>query len=152
MGCGSETRRPAAVSPRQRCDRNRRGFPWTLNWFHRRDEAIAPARESLDETGSFRRIAERHADLIDGFGEALVEIDEGPLRPDPCLELAPGHDLAGLVQQCRQDLEWLVFQFDPDAALAQFPGLPVDFEHAEPDPAGFNGHFHMEAYHTDLGL
>ena len=68
------------------------------------------------------------ADLVDCFVEALVEIDEGSLGPEPGPELAAGDDVAGLFEQRRQDLERLVFQLDPDAVFPQLPRLRPDLK------------------------
>jgi len=101
--------------------------------FHRCDEPIAPARQRFNEAGARGRIAEGRPDLVDCFGEALVEIDEGSLWPEPGLEFAAGDDVTGLFEQRRQDLEWLVFQLDPDAVFPQFPRVQPDLKNTETD-------------------
>ena len=52
-----------------------------------------------------------------------------------------GDDVAGLFEQRRQDLEWLIFQLDPDAVFPQFPRLPINFKNSEGDPIMLNSHF-----------
>ena len=70
--------------------------------------------------------------------------------PEPALQFGAGHDFAGILQQRFQDFEWLVFQLDADAALAQFPGLRIDFENPETNTLHPRHRFRLQAYHQGV--
>jgi hypothetical protein len=59
----------------------------------RRQEPITPARQSLDKTGSFRGIAQRFPQLVDGLVEAVIEIDKGVSGPEPASKFFARYDL-----------------------------------------------------------
>jgi hypothetical protein len=42
----------------------------------RSDEAIAGARNGFNVAGRFRRVAERFAEFLNGFIQALIEVNE----------------------------------------------------------------------------
>ena len=90
-------------------------------------------RQRFDEAQVRGRIAEDRSDLVDCFGEASVEIDEGSLRPEPGLEFATGDDFTGLFEQRRQELERLLFQLDPDTVFPQLARVPPDLKNTESD-------------------
>jgi hypothetical protein len=67
----------------------------------------------------------------------MIEIDEGPLRPDFGLQFFTGHDLARSLQKCLKDEQGLFLQSDSDALLAQFAGAEIQLEDSEAN--GFGG-------------
>ena len=77
------------------------------------------------------KAAERFANLVDGFVQAVIEIDDG-LTPKFLLQLLPGYQLSGLCQQHRQTLKRLLLQPDAKAALRQFAGSKIDLEDTKP--------------------
>ena len=91
---------------------------------------VSPIRWD-SEAGIFRRVAQRFANLVDGFVEAVIEVDDR-LAPKFLLQLLPGHQLPGFFQQHRQDLKRLLLQPDAQAALGQFAGAKIDLEDAKP--------------------
>jgi hypothetical protein len=64
----------------------------------------------------------------------VAEIHEGVRGPQPLLKVFASDDLAGVLEQHRQDLEGLLLQPDLQAALAQFASTKVHFEHSETEP------------------
>ena len=85
----------------------------------RRDEAIASARQRLDEARVVGRVAERLAQLLDRRVEGVVEVDEGVGRPEPFAHRLAGDDLARAFQEHRQQLKRLVLQLQSDAVPAK---------------------------------
>ena len=66
-----------------------------------------------------------------GVVQTLLEIDKSVCRPDLLLQLLPGDNLAGVVQQHLQDLHWLFLKFDLESVLAEFTGAKVGLKRPE---------------------
>ena len=66
---------------------------------YRRDEAIASFGECLDKAGTVGGVAEGFADLVDGGAEGVVEVNDRVTTPETQLELLPGDDLAGVLEE-----------------------------------------------------
>jgi hypothetical protein len=88
----------------------------------------------------FRRVAERFAQARDRGIQVVLEIDEDLRRPEPVLELLTRDDLAGALEEQRQDLEGLFAQADAHASFVKPTGREVDLELAES-----NGFRHLAA-------
>jgi hypothetical protein len=58
----------------------------------------------------------------------VVEVDERAAGPEPGPELFPSDNLARPLQQDGEDLEWLILQFDLEAALAQLPSRKISLK------------------------
>jgi hypothetical protein len=84
------------------------------------DEAIATPGQCFDIARIVGVVAESIAHLIDGDGERAIEVDVGVFTPDPVVELFPGDDLTGPLDQRDQDPKGLTL--NPDAG-ACFPQL-----------------------------
>jgi hypothetical protein len=57
-----------------------------------------------------------------------------PLGPyTAASELVSRHELAGPLQQQRENLEWLVLKREANTGFAQFPGIDVELEHTQSD-------------------
>ena len=82
---------------------------------------VAAAGDGFDETRILRRISQRLADLADRFVETVIKIHDR-LRPKLAMQFLPGHQLARLVQQHRQQLKRLLLQPDAFAVLGEFAG------------------------------
>lgn len=67
-------------------------------------EAIAFARQGLDVEGLLTGVAEGLAPLHHSGVERVVEIDECIGRPEPCSQIFPGDNLAGVLEQVEQEL------------------------------------------------
>jgi hypothetical protein len=78
-----------------------------------------------------RGIAERVAQPLDGGVDAVIELDDGVVRPERLADLVAQHHLTGMVQQHEQDAEGLLVKADPDTVLAQLGGSSVQFERVE---------------------
>src|SRR5215470_16465555 len=70
------------------------------------NETIASPRYGLDESGIFRRVAQRLSDFVDGGVQIVIDVNEG-VRPQTLLKLLPRNHGAWLLQQNRQHLERL---------------------------------------------
>jgi hypothetical protein len=66
----------------------------------------------------------------------MAEIHEGICGPQPLLKVFAPDDLAGVLEQHRQDLEGLLLKPDLQAALAQFASTKVNLEHSKTEPPG----------------
>jgi hypothetical protein len=66
----------------------------------------------------------------------MAEIHEGICGPQPLLKVFAPDDLAGVLEQHRQDLEGLLLKPDLQAALAQFASAKVNLEHSKTEPPG----------------
>ena len=95
------------------------------------EKSITPTGNGLDEARILRRVAQRFTNLVYGFVDAVVEVDDR-LAPEFLVQLLPGYQLSGFLQQHRQDLKRLLLQPDAQAALRQFSGSQVDLEDTEP--------------------
>jgi len=68
------------------------------------------------------------AQLLDVRVQAVLEVDEGILRPKMPAEFFAGNQLAGAVEQKREDSNGLALEFEFHAALPQLGCLPIEFE------------------------
>ncbi len=99
-----------------------------------REKPVAAFVHGLDEARHFGLVAERDAQPSHGRVQAVLEIHERAVRPEPrgtappVLTTSPGRS-----SSARQDPERLFLQGDPDAALAQLARPQVHLEGAEPD-------------------
>jgi|SRR5580692_7227291 hypothetical protein len=103
-----------------------RGF---LGNFDIREEAVSPPSNGFNKAGTLRRVAESLTDFADRFVEPMVKIHESVRGPEFFLKLLPGYDLAGMLKQHRQDLEWLFLKANSKAMLAQFASAKIQFEY-----------------------
>jgi hypothetical protein len=63
----------------------------------------------------------------------VLVVDERVIGPEPLAKFFACHDLSGLLEEHREDLERLAGQPQLQAALPQFPGADVDLEGTELD-------------------
>ena len=73
-------------------------------------------------------IAERGAQALDGGVQAVLEIDERPLRPQTVPEIVPRDDVARVFEHEAKNLERLLLQADAALALAQLARPAVELE------------------------
>ena len=99
-----------------------------------REEAVAAPSNSFDEAGILRGVAEGFTDLVDRLVEPVVEIHERVRGPEFLLKFLATDDLAGVLEQHRQELEGLLLKPDPQAALAQFAGTKIQLENPKREP------------------
>jgi hypothetical protein len=99
---------------------------------YRRNKTITAPRQSLNEARGFRRVSQYLTNLVNRCVEVVIDIDKG-VWPQPFLQILPGHNFAGTLQQNSQDLERLTGKFELDSTFAQLPYPKVDFEGSESD-------------------
>src|SRR5262249_11481130 len=92
------------------------------------DEAVASTRDRLDKARLIGRLAEGVAQFLNGRVDAMVELDDGVVRPQSQPDLVAQHDVAGMIEHHDQNPDRLLAQLDADAALAQFPRPNIEFE------------------------
>ena len=101
----------------------------------RRDEAVAPPGQRLDEARGFCDIAERRAEFPDGVVDALFEIDERVAVPERMLKIVARDDHPRMFQQKSQDLERLRTDRNATPVLRQFERQTIEVEDTETPPA-----------------
>jgi len=75
----------------------------------------------------------------------VVEIHEGVCGPECPLKVLSTDDLAGVLQQHRQDLKGLLLKPHSQAALAQFARTKIHFEYPKAEPSANRiAFFHAE--------
>jgi len=121
--------------------RRRRHKAYRLSWQRlgnyrgrrkkRANETVAASRECFDVDGLFGGIGERLAEFVDGFVEAVFEVDESFLRPKAPLNLFPGDYMAGALEEHDEDFERLSGKADLGRAFSQLAGRGVHEERAE---------------------
>jgi hypothetical protein len=78
--------------------------------FDRRDEAIAAARQGLDEAGIIGRVAEGVTQAVHRRIQSVVEIHEGVGGPEVLPQFVARDQIAGTRKQVGQDVERLATQ------------------------------------------
>ena len=107
----------------------------------RGDKAISSSRKGLNVPGARCGIAQNLPNLIYRRIQAMVEIDEGVGGPKFLPQVIPRDDFTSPLQQNREHLPGLALQTQFHAILAQFSGVKVKFEDAEPDEGVVTWHF-----------
>ena len=92
------------------------------------DEAVAPPRQGLDIDRLFRRFTQCVAQSFDSRIDAVIELDDGVVRPEPLPDVLAQHHLARVIEQHEQDLEGLVLKANADSVFAQFGRSNVQLE------------------------
>src|SRR5690242_17823932 len=107
--------------------------------FDSSEKAVSATRDGFyipGLTGGFRQGI---AQPLDGRIDAVVELHDGVVRPQPEPDLLAEHHFAGLFEQEKQDLKRLFPELDANPVLAQLAGTNIEFERSETDEARF-GH------------
>ena len=84
-----------------------------------RDEAVAAPVQGLDEARPLGVVAEHGSQPLHGGVQAVLEVDECPVRPETIAELVTRQQFARMFEHHRQHGERLVLQPESDAVLAQ---------------------------------
>ena len=122
------------------------GFDLFASAGHRGDEAVALARQRLDESWLFRRIAERFPQMVDDLVQAAIEVDEGAGRPQASGQLFARDQLARPFEQRQQELVRLIAEGRSTARVRQLARPSIDGEALEvvdtrgPDAVGHRLH------------
>jgi hypothetical protein len=69
-----------------------------LGFRYRRDEAIAPAGDSLYKAGLFGVVIQDEANFADGAVDAVIGIEKYAFAPNPFDNLLAGDEFTGLFQ------------------------------------------------------
>jgi hypothetical protein len=77
------------------------------------------------------RVGKSLAEFVDGFVEAVFEVDEGFGGPEALLDFIAGDDGAGMFEKHDEDFERLAGETELDAVLAKLAGGDVHFERVE---------------------
>src|SRR6266851_5308901 len=96
--------------------------------FDLREEAVAAASNGFHKAGTLGGVAEGLTDFADRFVEPVVEIHESVRGPEFFLKLLASYDLAGVLEQHRQELERLLLKANPQTVFTQFAGTKIQFE------------------------
>jgi hypothetical protein len=86
--------------------------------FHWRNEAVTFLRKRFNVARICCGIPECFAQALHGGVDAVLELDNRAIRPEPFLDRFSAHQSGGLYHQHGQDLERLVGCAHADAALA----------------------------------
>lgn len=87
------------VGRRKRID-ELRGLGWLLAYCNDwRDEAVAVAGNSFDESGIFRAVIESGAKFLEDHIKAAIEVDKRAFRPKMSSQLIAADDFTGTLKQ-----------------------------------------------------
>ena len=98
---------------------------------HIADEAITVPADSFDVARVLSGIAQGGSQFIYGAADVVVEINEGAVRPQLLAKFFAGNDVAGALQQSKQQLKRAFLKHDATAQLAQLARLQVNGVNAE---------------------
>jgi len=96
--------------------------------FNLREEAVTAPSNGFHKAGTLGGVAESLTDFADRFVEPVVEIHESVRGPEFFLKFLASYDLAGVLQQHRQELEGLFLKANSQVALAQFASAKIQLE------------------------
>src|SRR5262245_20869902 len=91
----------------------------------RRNEAVTAAMKRLHVPGTFGGISKRRPQALDRGVDAVLEVDDCAIRPQPGPELVTGHDVAGALQEQAKNLERLLLEAHAHLALPELPGAKI---------------------------
>jgi hypothetical protein len=97
------------------------------------DETISTSSERFDEHWSVRRFAQRIAQPLDSCIQAVIEVNEGILRPEPAPQFVSGNNFPWSFKQSGQHLERLFLELYFLASVAQFSALEIHLEPTKAD-------------------
>jgi len=100
----------------------------------RADEPVPAARQRLDELRVVRGVTKGSTQSFDRGVQAVLEVDERPIGPEPLPQFIAGDDIARAFEHQAEDLERLFLQADRTAALVQLTRPEVQLERSEPQP------------------
>jgi hypothetical protein len=88
--------------------------------FHGGDEAIADLGQSLNKLRRLGGVLESLPQFLHGSVDAMLEVNEGVLRPECGAHLFPGNDLPFGLQEEAQNLKRLILNGDTYAGAKKF--------------------------------
>jgi len=128
-GCASEFRAITNFCHGIRQSGEFRAAIWDcVDNFNLGEEAVSATSNGFYKAGTLRGVAEGFANFADRFVEPVVEIHESVRGPEFFLKLLASYDLAGVLEQHRQELERLLLKANPQTVFTQFAGTKIQFE------------------------
>ena len=97
----------------------------------RTDESVAVPGERLDEKRRPDLVTERAPQAVHGVVQAVIEVDERVVRPEPPPQFLSRDHGARMLEEHREDPERLFREPHPQALLAQLVRSNVDLEATE---------------------
>jgi hypothetical protein len=110
---------------------NRSDSAWIRRAIDWSNETIATSSERLDEHWSVRRFAQRIAQPLDGGIQAMIEVNEGILRPEFAAQFFSGNDFSRAFKQSGQHLQRLFLELYLLSPLAELSGLKINLKRSE---------------------
>ena len=100
----------------------------------RTDKSVPASRKGLNETRFVSFITECPPQLLDGGIQTMLKVHKRILGPQPLAKRFTGHQLAGMLQQNRENPKGLFLKFDFTATLeklarAQVQSINVKLHH-----------------------
>src|SRR5262245_15907283 len=108
-------------------------------------KTVTPPRNGLDEAGSSGGIAESLSQAADRRIEAVFEVDERAVWPEPAAQILPTHEGARSFEEGDQQRKGLIRESQFGAAGPQQPGLEVQHKGTES-----NAPLPLRIVHSDL--
>jgi len=93
---------------------------WLATGFDRSNQTITAAGDCFDIFRTVRRIAQGLPKLFDGRVDAVVELDDGVIRPKSLADLLSVNQVSAALHQHQQDLERLFLEQDFAVFFAEF--------------------------------
>src|SRR5580700_2026928 len=106
------------------------------HFLHRRDEPIAPPRQSFNEAWTVGRIPQHFTQAHHRVVQSVVKVDKRISGPQTFAKLIPGDHISRFFQQDDEDLEGLFREFDPKTVFAQLKCFEVNLKNATPYKSG----------------
>ena len=103
---------------------------------NRGDPTIAAPFYGFYEDRIVGGIPQRVPKTVDGAADAVIEVDEYPLRPESVAKLVAAEDLVRMVEQELQGAKGQILNLDSDAVPAEFAGMHVGLERSKPNDRG----------------
>src|SRR5882762_5251939 len=100
---------------------------------HGRHEAIALARNRLDETRILGVILQDRSKFLKSSVQTSIEVDVGAFWPEDLTELIPGHDLPLLTQKQLKDSERLLLNPQRSPVAGKYSTTEIHLEKPKPD-------------------
>jgi len=101
--------------------------------FHRNHQPVAPAGYGLDIFRVLRRVPKGVPQSLDGGVDAVVELYDGVVRPEPLLQLFARYHVAWTLYQHLKNAKRLFLKADSAPVPVQFTRLEIQFEGPQTD-------------------
>jgi hypothetical protein len=107
------------------------------------EETVAPPGYRFHKARTLSGIAQGLPNFIDGFVQAVIEVNKCVGGPQVLLQFFPSNHFPGMLEQHSKHLKWLFLQPDLHPVLAQFTRPKIHFENTKTEtPVGMFFLFH----------